>query len=326
MPSIDPKKGGLLELRGLSVDFLTRAGRVSAVDRVDLDVACGSTIVLAGESGCGKSVTALALADLLGPTSSTAFDRMCFLGGVIDDCSVAASRAALRGHGLAYIFQDPQGTFNPVFTVGSQIREALRALPAGHSPDTEVLRLLHTAGLPDGQRVSRMYPHELSGGMLQRVSIAMALACRPSLLVADEPTTALDVTVQAQIMDLLKSIQRETAMGMILITHNLALAAGIGETVNIMYLGQIVERGPMRAVLDNPLHPYTRGLIKAIPRLKQEDVRLVPIAGSVPSAGAKVEGCRFASRCPKVATRCRGESPADEVVDGERMVRCHYWR
>jgi len=232
----------------------------------------------------------------------------------------------LRGAEISYIFQEPSSSLNPVFSVGYQIGEALILHRRGLNVRDETLRLLDMVGIADGKRCLRSYPHELSGGMQQRVMIAMALACRPKLLVADEPTTALDVTVQAQILDLLAKLQRELGMAVLLITHNLGIVAGMARSVNVMYAGRIVESGLTDEILSSPKHPYTRGLLAAVPRLDFDDKRMVCISGTIPNPASLPVGCKFHPRCPLATELCRKDEPAEEKASETHGVKCHYWK
>lgn len=296
---------------------------VRAVDGVSLEVAEGQMVALVGESGCGKSVTALSLCRLL--PEPPAF----FAGGAIefDGRDVLAMNGAqlrdLRGNGIAYVFQEPAASLNPVLKVGPQIREAVKL----HQPDAdsraELERLLRDVGLDDAARVAGSYPHELSGGMQQRAMIAMALACRPRLLVADEPTTALDVTIEAQIIDLLVELQQKYAMGVLLITHNLGIVARAADVVHVMYAGRIVETGDVAAILAAPSHPYTKGLLDAVPSVHGERV-VKPIDGSVPPPTAFPPGCRFHPRCSRAEDPCRTEMPQLEPAGTTGSVACHF--
>ena len=326
MPVHDiPSSSPLLRVRDLAVQFGDPARPVRAVDGVSFEVRAGEVVALVGESGCGKSVTALALARLLPePAARYAGGTIEVLGRDVLAASDAALRA-LRGASIAYVFQEPAAALNPVFTIGFQIGEVLRAHRRGVDGPVELARLLRAVGLDDVQRVARAYPNELSGGMQQRAVIAMALAGAPRLLVADEPTTALDVTVQAQVLDVLLAVQRSEGMGMLFITHNLGLVQRIAHRVLVMYAGQIVESGPVAQVLAQPRHPYTRALLRAVPRLRGGRARLDGIPGSVPPAHAFPAGCRFAPRCTQATARCRDEAPAWEAAE-RGGVRCHHWR
>jgi len=253
-------------------------------------------------------------------------------GGSIrfDGCDVLAMDQKrlrqMRGAEIAYIFQEPATSLNPVFRVGWQIAEALHLHRRDVAVRDEVISLLNRVGLPDPERRLSAYPHELSGGMQQRVMIAMALACRPRLLVADEPTTALDVTIQAQILDLLVRLQGELGMAMLLITHNLGLVAGVARRVNVMYAGRIVERGKVETILSRPAHPYTRGLMAAVPRLSGGKTRMAGIPGAVPNPACLPPGCPFHPRCPKVQPVCCQDDPVETTIDESHKVRCHFWK
>jgi peptide/nickel transport system ATP-binding protein len=325
----------LLRVEDLRVWFGSAANPIRAVDGVSLSVPAGRTVALVGESGSGKSVTALSLARLVPqPPGFIPGGRILFGGE--DVLRMSGRRLAqIRGGDIAYVFQEPATALNPVLRVGWQIMEAVRL----HRPDTdaraEAPRLMGMVGLPDPERRMRSYPHELSGGMQQRVMIAMALASRPRLLVADEPTTALDVTIQAQILELLGRLQQELRMAVLLITHNLGLVAGMAHSVAVMYAGRIVEDGPAEDVLTQPAHPYTRGLLEAVPRLVGAEpergggaartrARLRGIPGTVPHPARLPAGCKFAPRCPLVRDVCRREDPAVREAAGGRLVRCGF--
>jgi oligopeptide/dipeptide ABC transporter ATP-binding protein len=312
----------LLEVEDLRVYFNAGGKPARAVDGVSFSIAHGETLALVGESGCGKSVTAMALTRLVpSPPGIIAGGRVRFEGRDVLAMSDADLRR-LRGARIAYVFQEPGMSLNPVFRVGWQIAEAIRLHRPGMPINEEILRLLRVVGLPDPERAQQAYPHELSGGMQQRAMIAMALACRPALLVADEPTTALDVTIQTQIMDLLVSLRNECGMAMLLITHNLGLAAGAAQRVAVMYAGQIIESGPIEQVLTKPLHPYTRGLLEAVPSLEGANEGLKGIDGSVPAANRLPPGCRFHPRCSLCRAVCREKEP--ELAGEGHSVRC--WR
>jgi oligopeptide/dipeptide ABC transporter ATP-binding protein len=312
----------LLEVEDLRVQFATGGGPARAVDGVSLTLAPGETVALVGESGCGKSVTALALARLAPspPAAITGGKIVCEGRDVLGMADAELRR--LRGARIAYIFQEPGTALNPVLRVGWQIAESLRLHRPGTPAKPEVIRLLGQVGLPDPERARRAYPHELSGGMQQRAMIAMALACRPALLVADEPTTALDVTIQAQIMSLLVGLQKELGMAMLLITHNLGLAAGSAARIYVMYAGRIVETGPTGQVLARPRHPYTRGLLEAVPRLSGAGAELKGIPGTVPAANRLPPGCRFHPRCAQCQEICRAREPELIAAGAEQWSRC----
>ena len=314
----------LLEIRGLSVGFRSGGDDVVVVRDVSFSIGEGETVALVGESGCGKSVTALSLTRLLPqPPAYYPAGRILLEGRDVLEMSSAELRG-IRGSEIAYVFQDPGTALNPVFRIGFQLEEAV----SGNKKESreEALRLLSLVGLPDAESCLRAYPHELSGGMQQRVVIAMALACRPKLLVADEPTTALDVTIQAQILDLLKNLQSEFKMAVLLITHNLGLVADVADRVNVMYAGSLVESGGVVDVLSNPQHPYTEGLLKAVPRLDaaQTGERMQGIEGAVPVPGQLPAGCPFAPRCSRVMECCHQQMPEICDVDGcaGHAVRC----
>ena len=317
----------LLEVRDLRVFFRTEddARPVKAVDGVSFTIQGAETVALVGESGSGKSVTALALARLLPGAGYQAGGSVRFEGEEVGTLNERRLRE-LRGGRLAYIFQEPATSLNPVFTVGGQIAEAVRAHRSAPDPENEAVRLMRLVGLPDPEQRRDAYPHELSGGMQQRVMIAMALACKPRLLVADEPTTALDVTIQAQILELLAELQARLGMAILLITHNFGLVARLARTLHVMYAGRIVESGPTREVLTEPRHPYTAALLRAVPRLHTPVRELPEVRGSIPSPTELPEGCAFHPRCPKAADRCRAEAPDEEACGAGRSVRCHFWR
>jgi oligopeptide/dipeptide ABC transporter ATP-binding protein len=315
----------LLEIKNLQLDFRSSERSVRAVDGVSLSIGDGETVCLVGESGSGKSVTALSIGRLL-PTPPAYYPTgEILLDG--RDVLKASKRElrALRGRGVSYIFQEPGASLNPVFRVGAQIKESLKL----HRPDAatgaEVVRLLRLVGIPAPETRARNYPHEMSGGMQQRVMIAMAIAAEPKLLVADEPTTALDVTIQAQILDLLAGLKRRLGMSILLITHNLGIVGQIADRVAVMYAGQIVEVAPARELLRRPLHPYTQALMNLAPKLGVNADRLANISGSVPSPGAMPSGCRFHPRCAKARSDCAQDSPELIEVESGRRVRCPYW-
>ena len=303
--------GPLLELADLRVTFATADGSARAVDGVDLLVQAGETVGLVGESGCGKSVTALAVLRLIEhPGLIAPGSRVRFEGR---DLLALAERdiRAVRGNHLALIFQEPASALTPVLTVGSQIAEVVRTHRRGSRAEARAraVEMLRAVGIPDPEEHYGSYPHQLSGGMRQRVLIAIALACHPRLLIADEPTTALDVTIQAEILELLDALQRQLGMAVLLITHNLGLVAERTRRVYVMYGGQIVEEAPTEALFAAPAHPYTQGLMAAVPRLDRPRERLAAIPGQVPPATAWPAGCRFHPRCQLAFERCRAENP-----------------
>ncbi len=318
----------LLEIQGLRTEFHTDAGLAPAVDGVDLTLDAGKTLGLVGESGCGKSVTALSIMRLVAsPPGRIAGGRILFDGQDLLALAEGDMRA-LRGNDIAMIFQEPQTSLNPVFTIGSQIAEALilhKGLSRG-AARTETVELLRKVGIASPDTRYDAYPHHLSGGMKQRVMIAMALSCNPKLLIADEPTTALDVTIQAQILDLLAQLQREFGMAILLITHDLGIVAEVADTVAVMYAGQIVETAPVGDLFANPRHPYTVGLFDSLPTLTGEPTRLKVIDGVVPEPTHFPDGCRFGPRCQLAQEPCRAAVPEPERVGDEHLSRCIRWR
>jgi peptide/nickel transport system ATP-binding protein len=313
----------LLELRGLRVDFATDDGVVHAVDGIDLALGRGRTLGLVGESGCGKSVTSLAIMGLLPPENSKVGGQVVFEGRDLLTLDAHLIRD-LRGARLAMIFQEPMTSLNPSYTIGDQIIEAIQrhqALDkaAARARAIEVLKLVR---IPSPEKRIDDYPHKLSGGMRQRAMIAMALACGPQLLIADEPTTALDVTIQAQILDLMRGLRRDTGTAIILITHDLGVVAEMADDVAVMYAGQIVERAAVRDLFARPEHPYTVGLLGSIPRLDEKRERLPSIEGRVPDMTRPPEGCRFAARCPFVEPQCIAAPPALVEVAPGHLSRC----
>lgn len=316
----------LLEIEDLNVTFNTRHGKVTALDSVSLHVDAGETLGVVGESGCGKSITALSVMGLIpSPPGKIA-------GGSIrlnDEDLVTASEQRmrrLRGSDIAMIFQEPMTSLNPVFTVGDQIAEAIM-LHQNVSSDQafkDAIALLDRVGIPSPDRRARDYPHQLSGGMRQRVMIAMAVSCRPKVLIADEPTTALDVTVQAQIFDLLNEIQRDFGAAIILITHDMGAISEMADRVAVMYAGRVIEEASADDVLDYPQHPYAKGLISCIPALGKGDEpgQLAEIPGVVPPLHLLGAGCAFADRCAHANDRCRTEKPL-LAAHGHHPAACH---
>jgi oligopeptide transport system ATP-binding protein len=315
----------VLQVRNLSTRFRTERGMVLAVDRVSFDVGAGETLAIVGESGSGKSVTALSILRLIpDPPGKIESGEVLFEGKdllLLDDAGIRD----VRGNKIAMIFQEPMSSLNPVLTVGMQVAEPLNEHHGSTwSQALNLAReLLGRVRIPDAASRLAAYPHQFSGGMRQRVMIAMALACKPALIIADEPTTALDVTVQAQILDLLKELTRETRSALILITHDLGVVARYADRVAVMYAGRIVETAPARALYAHPLHPYTRGLMASVPRLDGEArLKLVPIEGQPPDLASLPAGCAFAPRCKQVSARCHAERPALEQAAERHFKAC----
>jgi peptide/nickel transport system ATP-binding protein len=315
--------GAVLAVTDLVTEFRTGRGTaVRAVDGVSFEVPARGTLGIVGESGSGKSVTALSIMRLITPPGRIVTGRIEYAG--TDLLALPADELrALRGNRIAMIFQEPMTSLNPVFTAGAQVAEAVRlhqrvSRAAARRTAIEMFRLV---GIPAPEERVDAYPHQLSGGMRQRVMIAMALACKPDLLIADEPTTALDVTIQAQILELLRSLQRELGMSILLITHDLGVVAETCDEVAVMYAGRIVERARAETLFAAPRHHYTAGLLRSVPT--PDRARLVEIPGMVPALGELPPGCKFADRCPAVAERCRAEEPP-LVQLGASHVRCHF--
>jgi peptide/nickel transport system ATP-binding protein/oligopeptide transport system ATP-binding protein len=354
----------LLEIKNLKMDFGVGAEALRAVDGVSLTIGAGETVCLVGESGCGKSVTALSIAQLVPMPPANYVGGEILLNG--RDTLKMSNRELrdIRGGVVSYVFQEPGASLNPVFRIGSQIKESLKLhrpigtpasgtarsgdanepgrRPALQSYDAEVIRLLKLVGIPAPESRIRNYPFEMSGGMQQRVMIAMALASEPKLLVADEPTTALDVTIQAQILELLHDLKQRLGMAILLITHNLGIVGDMADRVAVMYAGQIVELSPARELLRRPLHPYTKALMASVPKLSgtvrwseatdepargdARPTRLQSIPGNVPRIGNFPPGCRFAPRCPIAKPECSEKIPELLEVEPGRFVRCPFWK
>ncbi len=338
----------LLEIKNLQLDFLAGDASLRAVDGVSLSLEAGETVCLVGESGCGKSVTALSIARLVpSPPARYAAGEIFLNGRDVLKMSPRELRD-IRGGVVSYVFQEPGASLNPVIRVGAQIKESLNLhrrrigapvsdparfntnepgrRPALQDLDAEVIRLLKLVGIPAPESRARDYPFQMSGGMQQRVMIAMALASEPQLLVADEPTTALDVTIQAQILDLLRDLKQQLGMAILLITHNLGIVGDLADRVAVMYAGQIVELAPARELLRRPLHPYTRALVASVPKLSGGVARLTAIPGNVPRLGDFPSGCRFAPRCPIAKPECSTAIPELVEVEPQRWVRCPFWK
>ncbi len=311
----------LLEIRNLKIDF----GTTRAVDGVSLSLEEGQCLCLVGESGCGKSLTALSIARLLAAPPARYAGGEILLQGRDVLKMTPGELLAVRGGVVSCVFQEPGASLNPVLRVGAQIVESLKLHRPAQATDAEVVRLLKLVGIPAPESRARDYPHQLSGGMQQRVMIAMALASEPKLLVADEPTTALDVTIQAQIIELLRDLQQQLGMAILLITHNLGLVGDLADRVAVMYAGQIVEEAPAAELPRRPLHPYTRALMRSVPEIGREHDRLEAIPGNVPGPGNWPPGCRFAPRCPVARTECASIQPMLVPAAADRLVRCPFW-
>ena len=314
----------LLEVSNLKTSFLTDDGEVTVVNGVSFNVQASRTLAIVGESGCGKSVTALSIMGLLAkPAGRIAEGSIRFEGQEL----VGASERVLhdlRGNGMSMIFQEPMTSLNPSYTVGEQIIEGLikhRKLSRTQARE-KAIDILHKVRIPSPEQRLDEFPHKLSGGMRQRVMIAMALVCEPRVLIADEPTTALDVTIQAQILELMRTLQQETGTAIVLITHDLGVVAEVADEVLVMYAGRVVERAPVHALFDMPQHPYTIGLLGAIPRLDLEQTRLVSIEGQVPSPAQPLSGCSFAPRCPFAQPACSNQVPALREVGNAHFSAC----
>ena len=317
-------KENIIEVQNLKTYFHTPEGIVKSVDGVSFSIEKGKTMALVGESGCGKTQTSLSLIRLLAPTAKVSADKIEINGKETKDYTKDQARG-IQGKDISMIFQEPMTSLNPVYRVKRQLEEMIRLhQPELSKQDTyqRALNILTRVGIPEPQERIRVFPHQLSGGLRQRVMIAIALASNPRLLIADEPTTALDVTIQAQIIELLKEIQKEMEMSILLITHDFGVVSQMADTVSVMYAGKIVEQGSMKDIFEDPWHPYTRLLIMSIPGIKvKRGGRLETIEGAVPNPMNFPPGCRFYPRCPYAEERCMREEPVPEVIGG-RMVRC----
>ncbi|MBS0848132.1 ABC transporter ATP-binding protein [Citrobacter sp. JGM124] len=317
----------LLSVNQLVVSFATQQGVISPVRNVSFEVNAHETLGIIGESGCGKSVTAQALMGLLPPRTSRTDGEVLLAGKALHKLSTKARRQ-LSGREMAMVFQDPLASLNPVMTIGYQLDESLRLHTALNRQQRQekVLDLLEQVGIPDPARCVRSWPHELSGGMRQRVMIAMAVSTSPKLLIADEPTTALDATIQAQILSLLDDIKQQTGMGIIIITHDLSVVARLCQRVLVLYAGQVVEETDVYTLFDRPQHPYTRALLAARPSLQNQPKTTLPeIKGQVPALNNLPTGCAYADRCPLAQARCREQQPALSAIGHQNhLVRC--WR
>jgi oligopeptide/dipeptide ABC transporter ATP-binding protein len=314
----------LLKVEDLVTKFVTEDGVVTAVDGVSFDLYPGETLGIVGESGSGKSVTSLSIMRLI-PTPPGRIDSGRVVFGGRDLLALDENEMRkIRGNEISMIFQEPMTSLNPVFTVGDQIAEAIRLHqePDPRKARALAIEMLRKVGIPWPEKRIDQYPHQMSGGMRQRVMIAMAISCSPALLIADEPTTALDVTIQAQILDLIRQLRADTGASVMLITHDLGVIAETADRVIVMYASQIVETGDVESIFANPLHPYTRGLLSSVPRLDEDTLRLHSIDGVVPSPFDTPKGCRFAPRCSLAETECMASPPQLVTVSDGRQVRC----
>jgi oligopeptide/dipeptide ABC transporter ATP-binding protein len=323
---VDPAEA-LLEVKNLRTSFYTAEGVVHAVDNVSFNVRRGEAVALVGESGCGKSVTAMSIMRLVASPGKITGGSIHFKGRDLASLSEREMRT-VRGNDIAMVFQEPMTSLNPVFKIGAQVAEAIRIHRKVSKKDAwkQAGDMLELVSIPDPHKRLDDYPHQLSGGMRQRVMIAMALSCDPELLIADEPTTALDVTIQAQIMELLASLQKRLGLAILLITHDLGVVAEFCERIIVMYTGRVVEEAPVTQLFAAPAHPYTRGLLRSLPSVHQDAIapqRLQTIEGMVPSINALPPGCKFNPRCPDVMDICLGNEPALIPVAGGQSARCY---
>jgi peptide/nickel transport system ATP-binding protein len=314
-----PRGEPLLAVEDLSVVFRTDKERIHAIDDVTFDIQAGETVGLVGESGSGKSVTARSILGLVDDPGRIESGSIYFRGEDLTEIGWEDARGD-----IAIVFQDPSGSLNPVYTVGNQIREALRIHQGltGSAARDEAVNLLETVGISDAEKRVNAYPNEFSGGMRQRAVIATALACDPELLVCDEPTTALDVTIQAQILDVLGDLQREADLSILFITHDMGVISEVADRVNVMYAGEVVERAPADRLFSDPAHPYTRGLLASIPSVRDSDDQLLTVEGEVPTSNEAPTSCRFASRCPKAFDECTQVHPDRIDLGGGQSAAC----
>ncbi|MCI5928537.1 MAG: ABC transporter ATP-binding protein [Pseudoflavonifractor capillosus] len=318
----------MLKVKGLCTEFKTVDSRVRAVDGVDLELYPGETLGIVGESGCGKSVTALSIMQLLPKGVGKVVDGQILFDG--KDMLKLSTKELLSLHGrdMAMIFQEPMTSLNPVYTIGYQLSEVLRYHMGMNKKDAwqKSIDLLKDVGVSRPEQIVRSYPHELSGGMLQRVMIAMGLSCNPKLLIADEPTTALDVTIQAQILELMGKLKEEYNTAILMITHNMGVVAEVCDRVIVMYAGYVVEMAEVNELFDNPSHPYTQGLLKCIPNIDEDREVLDTIEGTVPPPYAMPKGCRFAPRCPYATPECEANKPELYDIGGGHTCRCFRYK
>lgn len=314
----------VLSVKGLKTYFFTDGNTIKAVDGVDFEVKPGETLGIVGESGCGKSITSLSIMRLVPNPPGKIVDGEMIFNGENLLAKTEAEMREIRGNEISMIFQEPMTSLNPVYTVGEQIAEAIRIhQKLGRKEAWEkAVEMLRLVGIPSPEKRAKQIPYELSGGMRQRVMIAMALSCHPKLLIADEPTTALDVTIQAQILDLLKKLQEDMGTAVIMITHDLGVVSETCDKVVVMYAGKVVEYTDVESLFESPKHPYTEGLLKSIPRIDTDSAELETIKGSVPNPKDMPKGCLFAPRCPYTIELCENELPELEAIDESTKVRC----
>ncbi|KZE41948.1 peptide ABC transporter ATP-binding protein [Brevibacillus parabrevis] len=314
----------VLQIENLQTHFFTDRGQIPAVDGVTISVNKGEVVGIVGESGCGKSVTSLSVMKLVpNPPGRIVGGKIKFKGEDLVTANEKRMRD-IRGNEIAMIFQEPMTSLNPVFTIGNQIGESIRLHTKASKKESRdrAIDMLKKVGIPRAEAIVDEYPHQLSGGMRQRVMIAMAMACNPELLIADEPTTALDVTIQAQILDLMRQLNREAQTAILLITHDLGVVAEMCHRVVVMYAGNVIEEGDVRTILKKPKHPYTKGLLNSLPKLEESQERLYSIPGNVPIPGSLTVGCRFAPRCDQATDLCRSEMPQLKAVGDNHFSRC----
>lgn len=313
----------IIEVNGLRTSFLTDDGEIPVVNSIDFHVNPGEVLGIVGESGCGKSVTSLSIMGLVPSPTGKVEGEIKFKGSNIANASEAKMRK-IRGNEIAMIFQEPMTSLNPVFTIGEQLVETLRIHRKWNKKQARqrAVDMLKLVGLGRAEELIDEYPHQLSGGMRQRVMIAMAMICEPKLLIADEPTTALDVTIQAQILELMKNLNKETDTAIMMITHDLGVVAQMCQRVIVMYAGRVVEEGKVQTVFQNPKHPYTIGLLQSIPDMRIKKERLYSIPGNVPKPGTSKLGCQFAPRCSHAMEQCLSETPSLLTFEEGQQVRC----
>lgn len=314
----------VLEVNNLQTKFRTDNGEITVIDGVSFHIQKGETLGVVGESGCGKSVTSLSVMGLLPNIAKITGGEIRLKGENLLGRSAEELRK-IRGKEMAMIFQEPMTSLNPVFTIGSQIMELVQNHTSMNKKEAKrhAIDMLKLVGIPRAEQIVDEYPHQLSGGMRQRVMIAMAMSCNPDVLIADEPTTALDVTIQAQILDLMRDLQKEREMTIMLITHDLGVVAEMCDRVVVMYAGQVVEEAPVESLFERPKHPYTIGLLGSMPNLEEDKEYLSSIGGTVPSPGSMPTGCRFADRCERVMPECRKEAPP--LFNLDNGIKCRCW-